>query len=63
MRKIGLFLLFLLAAAFPFFAYAQDDDPSVHTRLVLFILIYALGLLITILLLFIIAHKGKDNDA
>lgn len=62
MRRFGSILLVLLAGIFPFFAHAQEVSLTVKSRLTLFILMYVVGFIVSILLLFIIAHKGKEHE-
>ena len=62
MRKVLSFLIGAAGVLLPTLVHAQTNDPEVHTRLTLFVIIYALGFCVTILLLFIIARKGNDHE-
>jgi DMSO reductase anchor subunit len=62
MRIVRIFLIGAAGLFLPTIAQAQTQDMGVHSRLALFVLIYVLGFCVTILLLFIIAHKGKDHE-
>ncbi|PIS41880.1 MAG: hypothetical protein COT25_00715 [Candidatus Kerfeldbacteria bacterium CG08_land_8_20_14_0_20_42_7] len=62
MRRLGSILSVTIAGILPLCTHAQEVGPSVKMRLTLFIVIYVIGFIVSILLLFIIAHKGKDHE-
>ncbi|MFA5030308.1 MAG: hypothetical protein WC495_01840 [Patescibacteria group bacterium] len=62
MRTVRTFLIGAAGLFLPAIAQAETEDTSIHMHLLFFVLIYVLGFFVTILLLFIIAHKGNDHE-